>query len=1207
MSTNARERLRLPIGGMTCASCANRVERRLNELDGVEASVNYATETAAVVFDAATVEPEDLVATVEAAGYSASLPEADRDTEQAGAEGDLTADLRRRLAISAALALPVLLLSMVPALQFENWQWLALQLATPVVLWGAWPFHRAAWANLKHATATMDTLISVGTLAAWGWSLIALFLLDAGEPGMKMTFELIPEPGEGASHIYLEVAAVVTVFILAGRYFEAHAKRRSGAALKALLELGAKDVAVLDADDGERRIAIDALTIGQRFVVRPGERVATDGIVEKGASALDMSLLTGESIPVEVCPGDEVAGATVNVGGRLVVRATKVGSDTALAQIARLVTEAQSGKAPVQRLADRISGVLVPVVIGLAVATLGFWIGSGSSATYAFTAAVAVLIIACPCALGLATPTALLVGTGRGAQLGLLIKGPLVLEATRRIDTVVLDKTGTVTTGKMALVGVELAHGVDREQALRLVGALENASEHPIARAIAEAARGEVGALPALDGFSSHDGLGVEGVVDGDVAVVAGRPGLLAERGYEIPGELDSALQGAQAEGRTAILAGWDGSARAVFAVADTPKPTSAEAVRRLRELGLRPVLLTGDNRATAAAVAAEVGIDEVIAEVMPADKAAVVRRLQEEGRVVAMVGDGVNDSPALAQADLGLAIGTGTDVAIEASDLTLVGGDLNSAADAIRLSRRTLATIEGNLFWAFAYNVAALPLAAAGLLNPLLAGAAMALSSVFVVSNSLRLRTFEATTHQDPTPVERGAMDATAHSHHHDMPTSGRALTRVAASATLHCLTGCAIGEVAGMAIGTALGFSDLGTIALAIALAFVFGYSLTSLPLLRAGLALSAVVPIALAADTFSIATMEIVDNLIMVVIPGAMEAGLDSVLFWGALSFALAVAGAVALPVNIWLIKRGKGHAAVHETGIHGGPPIKVVGAIFVVAAIFGTTVLIAEALDGDDSGGHGGGHGDGSVAAPDAVRGLTATAGGMTLELADDELPLGRRAELAFRVVRGDGATVRDFEVEHDKRMHLILVRRDMTGFQHLHPRLGADGSWRTPATVPDPGTYRVFADFKAGGENRTLADTVTVPGRAEARPLPPPTRTARTAGGYAVDVTGPDPRAGSEARLGFSVSRDGRAVEPEPYLGASGHLVALREGDLAFLHVHPTEGHAGGHDDGTGEPVAFETRFPSAGTYRLFLQFKDRGRVHTAAFTQTVTR
>jgi P-type Cu+ transporter len=745
MSAHARDRLLLPIAGMTCASCASRVERRLNELDGVDASVNYATETAAVEFDAAVVAPEQLVAEVEAAGYAAKLPpKAETADGEAEAETDPTSELGRRLAISAALTLPVLALSMLPALQFEYWQWLALQLATPVVLWGGWPIHRAAWANARHATATMDTLISVGTLAAWGWSVVALFLLDAGEPGMKMTFELIPEAGDGASDVYLEVAAAVTVFVLAGRYIEAHAKRRSGAALRALLELGAKDVAVLDDDGAERRVGIDDLAVGQRFVVRPGEKVATDGVVEQGTSALDMSLLTGESVPVEVCPGGEIAGATVNVGGRLVVRATKVGADTALAQIARLVTDAQSGKAPVQRLADRVSAVFVPIVIGLAVATLGFWLGSGASAAYAFSAAVAVLIIACPCALGLATPTALLVGTGRGAQLGLLIKGPEILESTRRVDTILLDKTGTVTTGRMALIDLHLAAGTDRAEALRLVGAVEDASEHPVARAIADAARAEAGDLAALSGFASREGLGVEGVVDGDVAVVAGRPGLLAESGYAVADELAAALATEQSQGRTAILAGWDGAARAVFVVADTPKPTSAEAVRALRELGLRPVLLTGDNRTTAETVAAEVGIDQVVAEVMPADKAGVVRRLQAEGRVVAMVGDGVNDAPALAQADLGLAIGTGADVAIEASDLTLVSGDLGAAGDAIRLSRRTLATIKVNLFWAFAYNVAALPLAAAGLLNPLLAGATMALSSVFVVSNSLRLRRFQ-------------------------------------------------------------------------------------------------------------------------------------------------------------------------------------------------------------------------------------------------------------------------------------------------------------------------------------------------------------------------------------------------------------------------------------------------------------------------------
>ena len=739
---SATDHVELPITGMTCASCANRIERKLNKLDGVTALVNYATEKASVDFDRAAVEPEQLIAAVEAAGYQTVLP-SDEPVDRS-AEVDETAPLRRRLIVSALLALPVLLLSMVPALQFDYWQWLALQLATPVVVWGAWPFHRAAWANLKHGAATMDTLISVGTLAAWLWSVYALFLGDAGMTGMKMPFDLWPDANAGADHLYLEVAAAVTVFILAGRYFEARAKRRAGAALAALLELGAKDVAVLDADGTERRIGVEQLTSGDRFVVRPGEKVATDGIVEEGSSAVDQALLTGESVPVEKQPGDEVAGATVNVGGRLVVRATAVGSDTALAQIARLVSDAQTGKAPVQRLADRVSGVFVPVVIGLAVATLGFWIGAGEDVSFAFTAMVAVLIIACPCALGLATPTALLVGTGRGAQLGLLIKGPEILESTRRVDTIVLDKTGTVTTGRMSVVELATIPGTDRDDALRLAGALEDASEHPIAQAIARAAKERVGTLPAVESFTNREGLGVEGVVEGQ-GVVVGRPALLADWAMRLTPELEEAKAGAERQGRTAIAAGWDGQARAVLVVADTVKPTSAEAVASFAALGLLPVLLTGDNEATARAVAAEVGIDVVIAEVLPADKADVVRRLQAEGRVVAMVGDGVNDAPALAQADLGLAIGTGTDVAIEASDLTLVSGDLRAAADAIRLSRSTLRTIKQNLGWAFGYNVAALPLAAAGLLNPLLAGLAMALSSVSVVANALRLRRFRS------------------------------------------------------------------------------------------------------------------------------------------------------------------------------------------------------------------------------------------------------------------------------------------------------------------------------------------------------------------------------------------------------------------------------------------------------------------------------
>jgi len=770
MSTQApgTERLELPLEGMTCSSCANRIERKLNKLDGVQATVNYATEKAAVRFDPAQVSTDDLVGAVQAAGYNARLSQSDgadnaSDLGAVDVEDRHVRDLRQRLVGAAVLSLPLLLISMVPALQFEYWQWLALQLATPVVFWAGWPFHRAAWQNLRHGAATMDTLISVGTLAAWGWSVVALFFLGAGMPGMEMPMQLVLDRDASTSHIYLEAAGVVTTLILAGRHFEARAKRRAGAAMTALLELGAKEVAVLDASGVEQRIPVEQLAVGDRFVVRPGEKVATDGVVEEGSSAVDQSLLTGESVPVEKGPGDEVVGATVNAGGRLVIRATKVGADTALAQIGRLVEDAQTGKAPVQRLADRISGVFVPIVIALAAATLGFWLGDGTGATFAFSSAVAALIIACPCALGLATPTALLVGTGRGAQLGILIKGPEVLESTRRVDTIVLDKTGTVTSGEMSLVDVTLAEGVDRDEALRLVGALEDASEHPIAQAIAAAAKAELGALPAVEGFTNREGLGVEGVVDGH-ALVVGRPALLADWAMHLTPELEGAREGAQSLGHTAIAAGWDGQARAVFAVADTVKPTSAEAVDRLERLGLNPILLTGDNEVTARAVAAEVGIEEVIADVLPSEKADVIRRLQGEGRVVAMVGDGVNDAPALAQADLGLAIGTGTDVAIEASDLTLISGDLRAAADAIRLSRRTLHTIKGNLFWAFAYNVVLIPVAMLGFLNPLFAGAAMALSSVFVVTNSLRLRGFKAERSGDPGRDRAGGPSNTLH-----------------------------------------------------------------------------------------------------------------------------------------------------------------------------------------------------------------------------------------------------------------------------------------------------------------------------------------------------------------------------------------------------------------------------------------------------------
>ncbi|PUB25956.1 Cu+-exporting ATPase [Promicromonospora sp. AC04] len=748
----------LEIGGMTCASCAMRIEKKLNRLDGVSATVNYATEKAQVTAPAG-YDLSVLVAEVEKTGYTAALPAPKHTPADDGAAVDPRdaelLSLRNRLITSIVLAVPVIAMAMVPAWQFTYWQWASLTLAAPVVLWAAWPFHRAAWTNLRHGAATMDTLVSVGVVAAFAWSLYALFLGTAGEPGMTHGFELTVAPSDGAGNIYLEVATGVTMFVLAGRYFEKRSKRQAGAALRALLELGAKDVAVLRGG-AETRIPVESLAVGDEFVVRPGEKVATDGVIVTGSSAIDASMLTGESVPVEVGVGDTVAGATVNFGGRLVVRATQVGSDTQLARIAKLVEDAQSGKAEIQRLADRVSGIFVPVVIAVAVATLGVWLGGGFPVTAGMTAAVAVLIIACPCALGLATPTALLVGTGRGAQLGILIKGPEVLESTRKVDTIVLDKTGTVTTGKMTLLDVVPDDSTTREELLRLAGALEDASEHPVAQAIAKGATQQVGDLPAPESFESIQGKGVQGVVEGH-AVVVGRESLLADWSLYLPADLADAKAHAEGEGKTVVAVGWDGQARGILVVADQVKPTSAAAVAQLIRLGLTPVLLTGDNRAVAEQVAAAVGITRVIAEVLPQDKADVVARLQAEGKVVAMVGDGVNDAPALAQADLGLAMGTGTDVAIEAADITLVRGDLTSAADAIRLSRRTLGTIRTNLFWAFGYNVAAIPLAALGLLNPMLAGAAMAFSSVFVVGNSLRLRSFASRTADTQAPAPSG------------------------------------------------------------------------------------------------------------------------------------------------------------------------------------------------------------------------------------------------------------------------------------------------------------------------------------------------------------------------------------------------------------------------------------------------------------------
>jgi Cu+-exporting ATPase len=722
LRTVAVDSIDIDVIGMTCAACAARIERKLNKFDGVSATVNYATERAHVRLGRSDLDVDDVIAAIEAVGYGARLPDPE-------ASDDRLATLRRRLVVAIVLGLPVLLLSMVPAIQFDGWQWVALALATPVATWAAWPFHRAMALNLRHRQATMDTLISIGVIAAYGWSLWALLFTSAGDVGQTMSMEMSGAGGDDeAPHIYLEVASTVVAFILAGRYFEARAKRRAGDAIRALLDLGAKDVAVLGENGVERRVPVAELAVGDRFLVRPGEKLATDGVVLEGRSAVDRSLVTGESVPVEVGPGDEVIGATVNADGLLVVRATRVGADTQLAQIARLVDEAQSGKAPVQRLADRISAVFVPVVIGLALLTLFGWLVATGDVERSFSAAVAVLIIACPCALGLATPTALLVGTGRGAQMGVLIKGPEVLESTRRVDTIVLDKTGTVTSGDMALVDVRPFGDHRQADVLRVAGALERGSEHPIARALATAAEDELGSLPPVVGFASRPGSGAVGSVD-DQLYEIGRP----------------TVPPPDAAGHTVVELRRPGEVLAHFLIADRVKPTSGAAVAHFKRLGLEPVLLTGDNTATAVAIAGEVGIERVRAEVMPADKVAAVRALQDEGRVVAMVGDGVNDAAALAQADLGIAMGSGTDVAIEASDLTLLGDDLLSGADAIRLSRRTLSTIKGNLFWAFAYNVAAIPLAMSGSLSPLIAGAAMAFSSVFVVTNSLRLRRFRA------------------------------------------------------------------------------------------------------------------------------------------------------------------------------------------------------------------------------------------------------------------------------------------------------------------------------------------------------------------------------------------------------------------------------------------------------------------------------
>ncbi|WP_246837246.1 cation-translocating P-type ATPase [Salinibacterium sp. UTAS2018] len=743
----------LDITGMTCASCAGRIERKLNKLPGVEATVNYATEKARVRAPEGT-DTEQFLETVKAAGYSAVIPtpvyerdEADgSDTGSNSAKSsddDWASQLLRRLQISTALAVPVVLMSMIPALQFTYWQWLALTLTAPVVVWGAWPFHRAAATNARHGAATMDTLISLGITAAFGWSLYALFFGGAGEPGMHMTMTFFGTPHGGASEIYLEVAAAVTVFILLGKYIEARASRESGAALRALLELGAKDATVLHGSN-EQRVAVSSLVVGDRVVVRPGEKIASDGLVIEGNSAVDASMLTGESVPVEVGPDDRVTGATLNVGGRLVIEITRVGRDTELARLGRMVEDAQTGKADIQRLADRVSAIFVPVVLVLAVVAFVGWMIAGGPIELAFTAAVTTLVIACPCALGLATPTALLVGTGRGSQLGILISGPQVLEQTRSVDTIVLDKTGTVTTGEMRLSSIEVLAGENEELVLARAAAVEAGSEHPVGRAVVAAAEDRALELPAVTDFAAHAGTGVQATIDGTVVFVGKPSWLTADHKQTVSDAALTLVEKAEAAGSTAMVIAWAGHARGVLVVGDTVKASSADAIAEFVRLGLRPVLLTGDNAGAAASVAGVVGITDVHAGITPQGKLDVIRQLQAEGRVVAMVGDGVNDSAALAAADLGIAMGGGTDAAIAASDITVVSGDLMVVADAVRLAKRTLGIIRGNLFWAFAYNVAALPIAMLGLLNPLIAGAAMAFSSVFVVTNSLRLRSFK-------------------------------------------------------------------------------------------------------------------------------------------------------------------------------------------------------------------------------------------------------------------------------------------------------------------------------------------------------------------------------------------------------------------------------------------------------------------------------